>query len=357
MPVRPPAPALASIDVYDPHYVVCETMLSANENPWDVDGALRQAINEALARVPLHRYPDPLAQTLRNLIADAFDLDPSWVLVGNGGDELLCDLALAWGGPDRTFLSVPPTFSVYGHNARLTNTKIVEVERQDDFSIDRDTVVSRLALGDIDYMIVTSPNNPTGNGLSDEDLLALLEVSDTLVVVDEAYGEFAQHSALPFLQAYPNLMILHTFSKAYSMAGVRVGYVLAHPEVIDQLIKVRQPYSVSSLSQVVASVAFAHREVFKPRIDAILKERKRLEEALKAFNCMTVYPSEANFVLVRIPEAHELWGYLENQGVLVRDFSANPLLKDCLRISVGLSEENDRLLSALGSWIHAKGYC
>ena len=161
--VRPPAPQLAQIEPYDPKYIPAEVMISANENTSDVPFELRREIERAVRKVPFNRYPDPLANELRDLVAEANGLDRDQVLMSNGGDELLFGLALAWGGPGRMFLNMPPTFSVYKNNAQLTNTTIVDVPRLPDFSIDEEAVLARLAQGDIDYTIITSPNNPSGN--------------------------------------------------------------------------------------------------------------------------------------------------------------------------------------------------
>ncbi|MBR2804271.1 MAG: aminotransferase class I/II-fold pyridoxal phosphate-dependent enzyme, partial [Eggerthellaceae bacterium] len=161
--LRPAAPQLASIEPYDPKYIPADVMISANENPLDVPFEIRREVERAIRKVPFNRYPDPLANQLRDMIADANGLERNQVLMGNGGDELLFDMALAFGGPGRTFLNMPPTFSVYVNNAQLTNTSIVNVPRRADFTVDEDAVIERLAQGDIDYTIVTSPNNPTGD--------------------------------------------------------------------------------------------------------------------------------------------------------------------------------------------------
>ena len=174
--------------------------------------------------------------------------------------------------------------------------------------------------------------------------------SDALVLVDEAYIEFApEKSSLPLLAEYENLLILHTFSKAFSAAGVRLGYYLGHQSVITEFLKVRQAYSVDSLSQVVGEEVVAGRALFDEQIAAIAAERPRLMGALAALPGVDVHPSDANFVLVTVPQARELWGRLfEEHSVLVRNVSGDPLLPDCLRITVGSPEENDRLLAALG---------
>ena len=347
--VRPSAPWLQGVEPYDPKYLPAEVMISANENPLDVPVGVRRKIEHALRRVPFNRYPDPLANGVRDAIAQANGLDREQVLMGNGGDELLFDLALAWGGPGRTFLNMPPTFSVYGYNAMLTNTKVVEVPRRADFSVDEDAVCERLAQGDIDFTIVTSPNNPTGNLVSPEFAERMLQASDALVVIDEAYFEFSRFTVRPLLERYENLVILRTFSKAFSLAGVRIGYVLGSAKIIDELTKVRQPYSVDAVSQAIARVVYENRAAFEPGIDAIIEERGRLFDALQQLDGVQPFPSASNYILFRLDDAAVVWQKLYDAGVLVRDFSSSKYLENCLRVSIGTREENDRFLAALAA--------
>ena len=259
--VRASAPQLADITPYDPKYLPARAYLSANENPCDVETEVRNEIKREINKVAFNRYPDPLANELRDMIAEANGLDRDCVLVGNGGDELLFDIALAWGGPGRKFLNMPPTFSVYQNNAELTNTEVVDIPRLADYTIDEEAVLSRVARGDIDYVIVTSPNNPTGDLADERFILRLLDATDALVMVDEAYFEFSRGTVRPYLAQHKNLVILRTFSKAFSLAGVRVGYLLGNPEVIREFLKVRQPYSVDAVSQAIARGVPQPREV------------------------------------------------------------------------------------------------
>ena len=348
--VRPPAPQLADIEPYDPKYIPAKVMISANENSADVPFELRREIEREVRKVAFNRYPDPLANELRDLIADANGLDRDQVLMGNGGDELLFDMALAWGGPGRTFLNLPPTFTVYKNNAQLTNTRIVDVERLPDFSIDEEALLARLAQGDIDYTILTSPNNPSGN-LADITLIErVLEAADTLVMVDEAYFEFSRQTARPLLERYENLIILRTFSKAFSLAGVRMGYLLGSPNVLREFKKVRQPYSVDAVSQAIARVVYRNRAEFERGIDLIIQERARLLDELGVMPGVQVYPSDANYILFRLAQsidAGQVWQKLLDSGVLVRDFSRSAGLENCLRVSVGSPEENTRFLEEL----------
>lgn len=358
--VRKPAPQLEGLVPYDPKYLPAEAVLSANENPADVPAEVRAKVRAALADVALNRYPDPLANGLRDAIASANGVERGQVLVGNGGDELLFDVALAWGGPGRAFLNLPPTFSVYAANARLTGTRVVDVVRTEGYAIDEDAVLARVAQGDIDFVVVTSPNNPTGQVAPLGFVERLLQATDALVLVDEAYCEFSGTTALPLLAANRNLMLLRTFSKAYALAGVRLGYVLAHEEVVLELAKVRQPYSVDAVSQAIGQVVVENRAAFQPGIERIVAERGRVIAELRAMRGVTPYPSDANWVLLRLDDAGgagsaaqaaAAWEYLYDQGVLVRDFSSAFMLEGCLRATIGTPEQNDAFLGALRAFL------
>lgn len=357
--VREAAPQLAGIVPYDPKYIPAEAMLSANENPEDLDSDLRQAVEREIRKVKLNRYPDPLANDLRDLIAQANGLSRENVLIGNGGDELLFNTALAWGGPGRTFLNIPPTFSVYAANARLTNTDIVDIPRnfETDFSI-READVLEFVSGDpmdgVDYTIIASPNNPTGKEAPMDFISNLLDATDALVMVDEAYFEFSRTTVRPLLANNENLVILRTFSKAFSLAGVRIGYILANPGVIREYMKVRQPYSVDGVSQAIGRVVFENRSRFEPAIERIISERERVFEKLKTLPGVKPYPSDSNWVLFRLPNASAAWQWLYDHGILVRDFSKSPMLEDTLRVTIGTHEQNDAFLRALRDFVMRK---
>ena len=346
-PVRPSRAVLADIIPYDPKYLPADVMISANENPRPVPPEVQSQIAEAIAQVNLNRYPDPLANDLRTLIGEAWGYPKEYVLLGNGGDELLFNLALAWGGRDRTLLTTPPTFSVYEANAQLTETNVVTIPRRKDFSLDKEAILERMSAGDIDYAIITNPNNPTGTSVDTSFLKQLLEATDALIMVDEAYGEFGGESMIPYLDEYPNLVVLKTFSKAYSLAGVRLGYIMANPAIIQEFIKVRQPYSVDAVSQAIGTVVYQNRALLQPGIDSIIDQRAKLIEALNELPQLEVFPSDANFILVRMPNAGAVWEQLFARGILVRDFSKAPGLENCLRITVGTEQENERLVETL----------
>ena len=338
---------LAGVVPYDPKYLPADYMLSANESPYNIPDDIRYEIRKRLKRLDFNRYPDPLANELRDLIADGNGLERENVLVGNGGDELLFNTALAFGGPGRKFLNTSPTFSVYTANAFLTGTEVVDIPRLANYRVDEMAILTRVAEGDIDFIILTSPNNPTGQLVNETFIRHLLESTDALVMVDEAYGEFSRMTCRPLLGQHKNLVILRTFSKAFSCAGVRLGYLLGSAEVISEYMKVRQPYSVDAVSQLIGCTVYEKRRLFSPGIQQIIAERDRMMEELAKIEELTVYPSDANFILVKLDRADEMWEKLYERGVLVRDFSHAPQLEGCLRLTVGTVKENNALLKAL----------
>jgi histidinol-phosphate aminotransferase len=353
--LRPPRADLESLSPYEAREPDVEVNLSANENPQNLPHEVVEKMAELLPQFRFNRYPDPMAGRLRELIAEANGLDAANVLVGNGGDELIFDLLLAWGGPGRTLMNFPPTFAMYEIDAQVTGTAVVNVPRRADFSVDEAAAVERVKVGDIDCVFVAHPNNPTGNLQPETFLIDLLASTDALVLVDEAYFEFSRHTMRPHMQRHRNLVILRTFSKAFSLAGLRVGYLLAHEDVVRELTKVRQPYAVDRFSQWVAAMVFRERVTFEAQISELIRQRDVLWHGLAALEGVEVFPSEANFVLFRVAHASAVWrDLLHGHGVLVRDLSRTSLLEDCLRVSVGTPEENLRFLAGMDEILAAR---
>jgi histidinol-phosphate aminotransferase len=351
---------LRELEPYDPKYLPAQIYLNANENPHGLPEAISEQVSAGLKDLSLHRYPDPLAFDLRQIIAATYGISPDSVLAGNGGDELLFDICLAYGGQDRQLLDFPPTFSVYSYDALLTLTKVLSIRR--DLTIDAKNCriscsvnqqsLLQAAKDDTNSIIMlASPNNPTGECLSLEFIDQVLSCTNAIVVLDQAYIEFADpgFDALPLLEKHRNLAILRTFSKAFALAGLRVGYLLADPELISQLKKVRQPYSLNSLSAYAATVALRNAEKFEPQIADMIAQREYLACGLRDL-AIPVADSQANFVLLHIRDAHQIWLKLyEDHRILVRDLSHIPGLEDCLRVSVGTGPEISVFLDALAT--------
>lgn len=342
-------PHLRTLEPYDPNFTPTRVNLSANENTYDVPASARALIDEALAATPTNRYPDPMSNDLRDELAAWHGVSRENVIVGNGGDELLYNFLLAFGGPGRTLVNVPPTFSEYAFFASLTQTDVRDVWRDPETLLPQaDELVA--AAGEASLVILTSPNNPTGDVAPLELVARVCDACPGLVMVDEAYGEFAAAgtSAEALLAEYDNLLVLHTLSKAFALAGARCGYVIAAPDVIDALAAVRQIYSVNVLTQAAALAAVRARAEFDPTVEKIVSERSRLYESLARVEGVRVWPSEGNFILARMARASRVRERLRDEcSILVRDFSYAPGLADCLRITVGTPEEDDAVIEAL----------
>ena len=346
--LRPARPELEQLLPYDAKEIEAEVVLASNEHPDNLPGELLEKLSDLTKVIPYNRYPDPMCTRLREMIAEANGLDPENVLVGNGGDELIFDLLLAWAGPGRVLVDLPPTFSMYGISARVLGTTVVEIPRLPDFQIDGDALLARLAEGDVDVVMIANPNNPTGTLAQEQLLIDVLNATDALVLIDEAYFEFSRHTMRPHMGRHQNLVILRTFSKAFSFAGLRAGYVLAHEDVICELRKVRQPYSVNRFTQAAAALVFRERPVFEAGISQLLRNRDMLVTGLSALPGVEVFPSEANFVLFRVEHASALWrDLLHEHSVLLRNLARAQGLTDCLRVTVGTEEEVERFLRAM----------
>ena len=346
-------PHLRTLEPYDPNFTPTRVNLSANENTYDVPEPARALIDEALAAMPTNRYPDPMSNDLRDELAAWHGVARENVIVGNGGDELLYNFLLAFGGPGRTLVNVPPTFSEYAFFASLTQTGVRDVWRDPETFLPRaDELVA--AAGEASLVILTSPNNPTGDVAALELVARVCDACPGLVMVDEAYGEFAEPgtSAEALLVEHDNLLVLHTLSKAFALAGARCGYVIAAPDVIDALAAERQIYSVNVLTQAAALAAVRARAEFDPTVEKIVSERSRLHESLARVEGMRVWPSEGNFILARMAGASRVRERLRDErSILVRDFSYAPGLADCLRITVGTPEENDAVIDAFAELV------
>ena len=275
---------LLDLEPYDPDMRPVEVMLSANENNYGLPASVRAELARRLADEPLNRYPEATSPRVRTLLARMWGVEPAGIVVGNGGDELIFNLLLAFGGPGRALVNCPPTFSAYELYARLTQTPVVDVPRRPDFSLDEPAVLAAAQCDEAAIVVLTSPNNPSGNLGRVNFVRALAQASDALIVVDEAYGEFCapEASCVPLVAEYPNVCVLRTLSKAYALAGARLGYVICGAQVADGLLAVRQPYSVSRLDQLAAEVVLEHRAEMQPAVEAIVAERSRLTAKLRA---------------------------------------------------------------------------
>ncbi|MGD9933268.1 MAG: histidinol-phosphate transaminase [Dehalococcoidia bacterium] len=315
--------------------------LDANENLYGP----HRAIRDAIARADLHIYPDPGQGRLRGAIADYVGVTPEQVVAGQGADDLI-DIILRLVRPGAIIDSVP-TFAMYGFLAKINGTRVIAIPRNDGFDVDVAATVAAVEANPGSIVFLTSPNNPTGNRVRDEQLGALL-ATGAMVVVDEAYVEFSGGSHTRLLDANPNLILLRTFSKWAALAGLRVGYGLCHPALAERMMAIKQPYNVNIAAEVAAIAALEHRGEIFETVRMMTAERERMVRSLAEFGWLRPHASEANFVLFDVVgrSAAAVADGLRRQGVLVRYYS-RPLLENCIRISAGRPEDTNRLIEAL----------
>jgi histidinol-phosphate aminotransferase len=301
----------------------------------------------ALVEVEVHRYPDPEAEQLRQAIGRWIGVDPAMMLLGNGSEEVIQMLLMACGRPGGTVLMPAPTFSMYSIAAQVLDQRPLEVSLTQGWALDLPRLRAAMERGRPAVTFIATPNNPTANCFDAAAVHELITASPGVIVIDEAYHPFSGQTFLPLLKTHPHLVILRTFSKI-GLAGLRVGMLLANPELVAQINKVRPPYNLNAYSQVAAQVVIAHWASIAPQLEEILHERQRLSDRLASLPGLTVYPSDANFLLVHFAMGGaKIWEALGAQGILVRRYGDAYGLRDCLRITVGTPAENDRLLTAL----------
>lgn len=332
--------------------------LNTNEAPTPPPAEFRRRYAEAVASIDWHRYPRRDPERLRARIASVEGTTAGRVLVANGSNEVLQTVLLAYGGAGRTALTFEPTYALHAHIARLCGTRVVEAERGDDFAIDLDDAARRIAAERPAVTFLCSPNNPTGMVESEATVRAVLDMVhdvDGLLVVDEAYGQFAAWSALALVDDQRSLVVTRTFSKTWSMAAARLGYCVAPEWVVEQLERVLLPYHLDAAKQIAGELALDYVDEMHARVAALNEERGRVVAALEDLD-VDVWPSGANFVLFR-PRSRpggEVWQDLVDRSILVRNCASWPRLDDCLRLTLGTSDENDAFLAALAESLESR---
>lgn len=343
-------PDLALREGYHSPQVDVAVRLNTNESPYPPPEGWLRDLADAVGSVAFNRYPDRAATKLCEALAGLHRVRPDQVFVANGSNEVLQSICLAYGGPGRRAAVYEPTYALHSHIAHLTSTEVVQGSRLDDFSVDLDHLADVTSASKPDITFLCSPNNPTGNALPATSAAEILGLSPGLVVLDEAYADFADWSAVPLVNDEVPLVVTRTFSKTWSMAALRLGYLIGPAAVVAALERVALPYHLDALKQTAGLLAVAHDDEMRRRVAAIISERRRLQGALENLD-VEVWPSEANFLLFR-PEnrkGDEVWHDLVERGVLIRNTSNWPgLPAGCLRVTVGTGQDNDAFLSALG---------
>lgn len=306
--------------------------LDANENPFG----------------DYNRYPDPDQTELKNRLAEIKKVDSTKIFLGNGSDEVI-DLAFRiFCEPNRDkALTFTPTYGMYEVSANINSVELIKLPLNAEFQIDRKTIEPYFSDEKIKLISICSPNNPTGNLIKTDDIKFILDNFKGIVIIDEAYIDFAdQESFIKELENYPNLIISQTLSKAWGLAGLRLGIAVMDEQILSYYKKVKSPYNISSVNQKVALQALSNEKEFQNNVNVILKEKSKLIEDLQTLKIVQkIYPSDANFVLVEVDNANEVYSELISKQIIIRN--RNSVIKNCIRITVGSEEENRKLLNEL----------
>lgn len=364
--------SIAKLETYHVENTDAEIVVNANESNLPLPQQVLQELEKQMQTFAFNRYPQIQAENLCVQLAKSFNLQAENVIIGNGSSELLRIVCQVFGGSDRKIMVPVPSFSMYGVYVQLSESEVYPYYLDDRGYIDKDALLKTAAEVKPDLLILCNPNNPTGNYNDLADIAAIVAAVDCPVVIDEAYIEFAgKNSAVSLLQEYDNIICLRTFSKAYGLAGMRCGYGLGPKELIKALKKAMLPYGVNAYTLMTAEAVYSYRELYAARISETVTMREELAECLRQLG-FNVYPSATNFVTfyadgsmaAKISEKYKkiygkdlqddrmnsgkfIFEKLKEAGILVRDYSTNKNLRGCLRISIGLPQENQRIMDVM----------
>lgn len=345
--IRPQIQALGAYEVPDSQGML---KLDAMENPYRLPESVQQELGQILSRLAFNRYPEPRPESLRALLYQHMGVPPqAGLLLGNGSDEIIQMIALATAQPGAVLLGVEPSFVMFRMVATFAGMKYVGVPLNSRFQLEAEPLLQAIQREQPAVIFLAYPNNPTGNCFDASLVRSVLRQSSGLVVVDEAYFPFTDQSFLPELLHYPNLLVMRTLSKL-GLAGIRLGFLAGPRELLQHLEKVRLPYNLSVPDQAIATYMLNHLSVLQEQTTRLREQREVLRSQLSSLRGVTVFPSEANFLLLRVPGAARIFDGLRHRGILIKNLGkAHALLADCLRVTVSSPEENRQFLEAFQS--------
>ncbi|MFQ5451902.1 MAG: histidinol-phosphate transaminase [Nitrospinaceae bacterium] len=338
---------IKTLKSYQVENIDCEIKLHANESPYPPPEELLRDFQESVREFQLNRYPDPDCQTLKKTISRMIQVPPDHLVIGNGSDELIQLIMQVFCNEGDKILFPDPTFAMYSIIAKGLGLTPVPVPLNGRWDVNSGCILETLEGAPPRVVFISYPNNPTGNCYSEDEIRKVIEGFQGIVVLDEAYFNFSGKTFIKDLRKHNNLVILRSLSKI-GLAGLRVGYGVADPVIIEQVNKVRLPYNSNTLSQAFAARLLENFSPVQKQIDTLTKERDRLLQALAEIKFVTVFPSDSNFILFRLEkEGGRIFRNLMENGILVRNLSSHPRLENCLRVTVGTREENDLFLTKL----------
>ena len=330
--------------------------LDAMENPYSLPETLQEEIAQLVTTISANRYPDSSSVSLKSSLRETMEIPMGMdIMLGNGSDEIIQIIALALARPGAVLMSVEPAFVMFRMIATYSNMEYIGVPLKADFSLDLDLMLDAITKHQPAIIFIAYPNNPTGNLFDVEAVSRIIESAPGVVVVDEAYHAFAGSSFIDKLSEYPNLLLMRTLSKL-GLAGLRLGFLTGRPEWLIQLEKVRLPYNVGVLTQEVARKILQYPDILQQQVDAIKAERVVMNKYLNVLDGVEVFPSDANFILFRVNEASQIFLELKQRNILIKNLDgSHPLLKNCLRVTIGTPDENKQFLRALQECIMKLG--
>ena len=321
-------------------------MLNANESSINISNDIKYELIERIQEIPFNRYPDETSRELISAYAKVVDVDQSSIIAGNGSDEMLGFMIGYFLEKDKNLYTLSPDFSMYDYYASVQGANVVKHSTNKDGSFDVDRFINEGLKNNADMVLFSNPNNPTGHCLRKDDLTKIVEVfAPVPVIVDEAYGEFSDVTMIDEIEKFDNLYVTRTLSKAYGLAGARIGFLVGNKKNIEVLRKHIVPYNISRLDQVAGTVVLRHADEYKENIKGICKERDKMYKLLSGLKTLTVYPSKANYIYGRCQNKNRMIKYLEEEGIVIRTYN-----DDGFRITVGTKEENELVFKCLQAY-------
>lgn len=340
---------LADLPSYRAPQSEARVRLNTNESPFPPPPTVIEEVTRRISEMELNRYPDRDATEVRERLAEYVGTITERVWVASGSNEILLQLLLAFGGAERKVMTFEPTYGMHTHMARISGTRLLRGRRDADFSLQLDATVEAIRAQLPEIVFLCSPNNPTGNSDPEDVVREICSAAPGIVVMDQAYAEFGGETFHHLIEEFEHLVVTRTFSKAWRLAGARIGYMIARPMIMEEVMRVRLPYHFSSLAQAMTLAALDHSEEILGTVETIRHERDRVYRELETTKGIQAYPSDGNYILFRVleGEATDVWQGLLDKEVLIRDFSDRPGSTGCLRVTIGTAEEDEAFLEAL----------
>ncbi|MFZ7134652.1 MAG: histidinol-phosphate transaminase [Eubacteriales bacterium] len=323
-------------------------ILNANENPYNIFEDIQDEVISKVLKYKPNVYPDAMAVGLRNQLAAYGEVQPDQILCGNGSDELISMILTTFVEKDAVVVTHVPTFDMYDIGTRIAQGKCITIQDNEEHQIDAKAIIDAVNKNNAKLLFLCVPNNPTGYAMPKDDILHILACTkECIVVIDEAYYEFYGISCIDLVDTYPNMIILRTLSKAFGLAGLRIGYALGSKEIIQWLYRVKQPYNLNSISQLLGDIVLQHRDIIHSYTEIIKRERDALHDHLCQIESLKVFQSSGNFLLVQTDDSERLNTHFLDTGILVKYYGDHPLLKNCFRITLGDPRTNQIVLNTI----------